>query len=338
MHELGLERYAGIQDERAAIAGRLGYANAADAIAAHQASGANTAGSRDELLALAREQVERSWDASPRVLRAHAPRQLRRPAGRGVPGAGHAARLLQPADRGRIAPRRLLHQHVRPARPPAPSHREPHVPRGEPRPSLPALDRAGDPRPAGAAAVRRHPREQRVRGRVGPVQRAPGRRDGPVPGRLGAARHARGAGHARRPPGHRHGHPRARMVARAGDRLDGGDRHAARRRGDRDRPLHRDPGAGALVHDRDDRGRARATRRPASARVPRSRSPTSTTGCSRSVSSRCRRSVASSAEPTAPSRRRPEAYTRRITRPPTRGGAACSTSTSGSVRRSPWRT
>ena len=64
MHELGLERYAGIQEERAAIAGRLGYANAADAIAAHQASGANTAGSRDELLALAREQVERSWDAS----------------------------------------------------------------------------------------------------------------------------------------------------------------------------------------------------------------------------------------------------------------------------------
>jgi uncharacterized protein (DUF885 family) len=64
VHELGLERYAGIQEERAAIAGRLGYANAADAIAAHQASGANTAGSRDELLTLAREQVERSWDAS----------------------------------------------------------------------------------------------------------------------------------------------------------------------------------------------------------------------------------------------------------------------------------
>ncbi|MGZ5305507.1 MAG: DUF885 domain-containing protein [Actinomycetota bacterium] len=65
VHELGLERYASIQEERATIAGRLGYANAAEAIEAHQASGANTAASRDELLALAREQVERSWNASP---------------------------------------------------------------------------------------------------------------------------------------------------------------------------------------------------------------------------------------------------------------------------------
>ncbi len=64
VHELGLERYAGIQEERAAIAGRLGYANAAEAIEAHQASGANTAASREDLLSLAREQVERSWDAS----------------------------------------------------------------------------------------------------------------------------------------------------------------------------------------------------------------------------------------------------------------------------------
>ena len=210
VHELGLERYAGIQDERAAIAGRLGYANAADAIAAHQASGANTARLPRRAAGAGARAGRAELGRLPRVLRAHAARQLRRPPGRGVPGAGHAARLLQPADRGRVAPRRVLHQHVRPSRPPAPSHREPHVPRGEPRPSLPALDRAGDPRPARAATVRRHPREQRVRGRVGPVQRAAGRRDGPVPGRLGAARHARGAGHARRAPGHRHGHPRAR--------------------------------------------------------------------------------------------------------------------------------
>jgi uncharacterized protein (DUF885 family) len=64
VHALGLERYAAIQDERAEVAGRLGYANAAEAIEAHQASGANTAPSRDALLALAREQVERSWEAS----------------------------------------------------------------------------------------------------------------------------------------------------------------------------------------------------------------------------------------------------------------------------------
>jgi uncharacterized protein (DUF885 family) len=64
VHELGVERYESIQDERAAIADRLGYASAAEAIEAHQASGANTAASREELLALAREQVERSWEAS----------------------------------------------------------------------------------------------------------------------------------------------------------------------------------------------------------------------------------------------------------------------------------
>ena len=189
VHELGLERYAGIQEERAAIAGPAGIrerrrrrsrrirpAARTPRRVARRAAGAGARAGRAELGRVTR------------VLRSHAARQLRRPPGRGVPGAGHAARLLQPADRGRIAPRRLLHQHVRPPRSSAPSHREPHVPRGEPRPSLPALDRAGDPRPARAATVRRHPREQRVRGRVGPLQRTPGRRDGPVPRRLGTPR------------------------------------------------------------------------------------------------------------------------------------------------------
>ena len=65
VHQLGLERYAGIQEERAEIAAGLGHANAAEAIEAHQASGENTAGSREEMLAIAREQVERSWEAAP---------------------------------------------------------------------------------------------------------------------------------------------------------------------------------------------------------------------------------------------------------------------------------
>ena len=42
--------------------------------------------------------------------------------------------------------------------------------------------------------------------------------------------------------------------------------------------------------------------------------------------------------PSAPSRRRSRGLHSAHHRPPTRGGAACSTSTSGSVRRSPWRT
>jgi len=65
VHELGLARYASIQQERAEIATRMGFASAGDALAAHQASGANTAASREEMLALARDQVERSWEAAP---------------------------------------------------------------------------------------------------------------------------------------------------------------------------------------------------------------------------------------------------------------------------------
>jgi uncharacterized protein (DUF885 family) len=65
VHDLGVERLAQIQEERAAIASRLGFGSADEAIAAHTASGENTASSRDELLRLAREQVQRGWEAAP---------------------------------------------------------------------------------------------------------------------------------------------------------------------------------------------------------------------------------------------------------------------------------
>jgi uncharacterized protein (DUF885 family) len=66
VHGLGVERYETIQQERRDVAARLGFATPADAIAAHHASGDNTASSREEMLALARSQVERSWEAAPR--------------------------------------------------------------------------------------------------------------------------------------------------------------------------------------------------------------------------------------------------------------------------------
>ncbi|MGZ4131167.1 MAG: DUF885 domain-containing protein [Actinomycetota bacterium] len=66
VHDLGVERYEAIQQERRDIASRLGVATVGDAIAAHHASGENTASSREEMLVLARAQVERSWDAAPR--------------------------------------------------------------------------------------------------------------------------------------------------------------------------------------------------------------------------------------------------------------------------------
>jgi uncharacterized protein (DUF885 family) len=65
VHDLGVERLARIQEERAEIGARLGFATPEDAVAAHGASGKNTASSREEFLRLAREQVDRSWEAAP---------------------------------------------------------------------------------------------------------------------------------------------------------------------------------------------------------------------------------------------------------------------------------
>jgi len=65
VHDLGQRRLAEIQEERRALASELGYPSAAEAIAAHDASGENAAASREALLDLARGQVQRGWDAAP---------------------------------------------------------------------------------------------------------------------------------------------------------------------------------------------------------------------------------------------------------------------------------
>jgi len=65
IHGLGHERFDSIQEERAEIANRLGYASADEAILARIASGQDTIASKDELKALAEEQVRRSWEAAP---------------------------------------------------------------------------------------------------------------------------------------------------------------------------------------------------------------------------------------------------------------------------------
>jgi len=66
IHDLGREQLAGIQEERRHIAERLGFADVESAIAERNASGTNTAGSREELLRLVEDQVRRSWEAAPR--------------------------------------------------------------------------------------------------------------------------------------------------------------------------------------------------------------------------------------------------------------------------------
>ena len=65
VHERGLERLAAINDERAELAGELGYPDARAAIDAHTASGANTATTPEQLVALAEDQVRRSWEIAP---------------------------------------------------------------------------------------------------------------------------------------------------------------------------------------------------------------------------------------------------------------------------------
>jgi uncharacterized protein (DUF885 family) len=65
VHEIGVERLGSIQEERRQIAASLGFSSAAEAVAAHTAAGHNTAGSREDLLRVAREQVRRGWEAAP---------------------------------------------------------------------------------------------------------------------------------------------------------------------------------------------------------------------------------------------------------------------------------
>lgn len=66
VHDTGQEQFSSIMEERRAIASGLGFASAEEAIAAHDASGANRARTRQELLERVRDQVRRSWDAAPR--------------------------------------------------------------------------------------------------------------------------------------------------------------------------------------------------------------------------------------------------------------------------------
>jgi uncharacterized protein (DUF885 family) len=65
VHELGVERFDGITAERNAIAAELGFGSPNDAIADRKARGENTPASPEALVAMAEDQVARSWDAAP---------------------------------------------------------------------------------------------------------------------------------------------------------------------------------------------------------------------------------------------------------------------------------
>jgi len=65
VHELGVERFEQIQTEREVVAAELGYASAAEAIADRTARGENTLPSPEALVAMAEDQVRRSWELAP---------------------------------------------------------------------------------------------------------------------------------------------------------------------------------------------------------------------------------------------------------------------------------
>jgi uncharacterized protein (DUF885 family) len=65
VHEMGVADLEAIQEERRRSAEALGHPDPATAIAALDASGRNTASSREELVALAEKQVAKGWDAAP---------------------------------------------------------------------------------------------------------------------------------------------------------------------------------------------------------------------------------------------------------------------------------
>ena len=64
IHEMGSEDLQRIQEERMGLARRLGAPDPEAAIAEHTSAGRNGFDSREEILRLAREQVERSWERS----------------------------------------------------------------------------------------------------------------------------------------------------------------------------------------------------------------------------------------------------------------------------------
>jgi uncharacterized protein (DUF885 family) len=65
VHELGVERFDGIAAERNAIASELGFASPSEAIADRKARGENTLASPEAMVAMAEDQVRRSWEVAP---------------------------------------------------------------------------------------------------------------------------------------------------------------------------------------------------------------------------------------------------------------------------------
>jgi uncharacterized protein (DUF885 family) len=67
VHRIGNDEFAKIQDERMGIARGLGFDSPEDAVEARTAAGQNIAASREDMVRLVQDQVDRSWEAAPRM-------------------------------------------------------------------------------------------------------------------------------------------------------------------------------------------------------------------------------------------------------------------------------
>ena len=292
LHEYGLEQLDVIRRERTAIARELGSATwpRCAALASEHANCAAT-GRRDRRARRAPDRQGGGRRAA--LVRPPAEGGVRGPRGRAVPGGRGAAGVLLPARPGRLAQRHLLRQHLPAGEPAAVPTGDDDLPRGDAGPPLPDRDRERADGPARLPALRLAPDRRRLRRGLGPVQRAAGRRDGPLRDRLGAPGHARRPGLARGATRGRHRHARVPVDARAVGRAAHDRRPVAARGRDGDRPLHRLAGPGAGVHDRHARDRGAAPRARGARRRPVRSRRASTTSCSATARCRWRRCAAS---------------------------------------------
>ena len=134
--------------------------------AALDADAANTPNTKAELVARANEDIERAMAAAPRYFGVLPKAGCDVRAGRGVQGEGRPVRLLLPAVPGRVAPRHLLRQRLRPPEPQVHEARLDDLPRGRARPPLPDRARDGEPAPEPVPSARL------ARGRAAPTSRA----------------------------------------------------------------------------------------------------------------------------------------------------------------------